>query len=817
MRRALRRGGIAVGFWFVSILLWEFTTQTVGFDTLGRFLPGYFFALAAALAVAALTLLPGWAGRIASWLIPPALFLVYAVQLVYHHIFSAFLSLAFVTMGGEAVAEFWPIVLQALGACAPRLLLLALPLVAFYLCRWRGWLPRTLRNWKLHLGLAAGWLVVTVAVVLALPLGGTGPNTPYAVWRSSTATVDRWADRFGLLTAEMLDVRGLFFSGGGPEAGGMDLTAGAGATRNILPELDLDALDRQTEDKELLGLNRYFSGLAGTGKNAYTGMFEDYNLIVVCAEGFSPYLMDPERTPTLWRLSHEGIVFENFYNSFPSLTTDGEYGLCMGLMPDISRISFAASMDNYLPFCLGRQFSTAGRPALAYHNNVGTFYNRVNTHTNMGYDFKAVNFGLDMEQGTPASDLEMMEKSVDEYIGKEPFHAYYMTFSGHAYYNFTINQMSIQNQELVEDIEGPEELKAYYACQLELERAMTYLVERLEEAGIAERTVIVLTGDHYPYGLPDEVYQMLAGEEAVQEPFWRYRNSFICWTAGLEEPMVVDEYCCTQDILPTLSNLFGLPYDSRLLTGRDILADCTHIAILKDGSFLTRDLLYDAGAGELTWRGGTEDEEYAQALLEAVENQFAVAAAILDTDYYGFAFSALGLADDTAERVHYTSFGDTAGTWYEEDVELLSTYGALSGGGTGDFNGERPINRAAVVTMVTRWLRLDGTGVTLPFSDVHEEDWFYDEVAAAWAAGLLPAGEEQLFPEKPMTGAEVLELFVTVGNYAGLENSEALCARAMTQALAGQRVNGSELPKGQVSRGAAASVLAAIIRAVEGE
>ena len=47
--------------------------------------------------------------------------------------------------------------------------------------------------------------------------------------------------------------------------------------------------------------------------NEYTGMFADYNLIYICAEGFSTYAIDPDVTPTLYKMSHNGIILNNYY------------------------------------------------------------------------------------------------------------------------------------------------------------------------------------------------------------------------------------------------------------------------------------------------------------------------------------------------------------------------------------------------------------------------------------------------------------------------------------------------------------------------
>ncbi len=621
--RALLNGGKAWAFWTAVFLLWELTLRLYSHQSgsVGTLIA---VSVAAAGVMAALTGLPGWAGRVCGWILPWLTYLLYSVQLVYFDIFGSFLSLGVASMGGDAITAFWEIVVSGVLHCLPLLLLMAaLPAArAIYRCFRRpaagGWAVRG----------AIGLVCLAVIVVTWVNIQP----------RQAAESVDQWAARYGLLTAEAVDVRQLL-SGEKPtleldpplQSGGEAPEQYDSAEWNVLSELDLAALNDRTEDPQLQNLNAYFAGQVPTPKHEYTGKFEGYNLIVVCAEAFSSYLIDEELTPTLYRLSHEGFVFNNFYNSFPNLTTNGEYSLNMGLLPDFSCLSFAASIGNYLPFCLGTAWKQTGSEVTrAYHNSSGNFYNRVNSHPNMGYEFKAINMGLDMVQTKPTSDLEMMEKTVDEYIGEEGFMTYYMTYSGHTKYNFTDNVISIQNQALVEGMSGSEELRAYYACQLELERAMAYLVERLEEAGIADRTVIVLTADHMPYGLPEEDYMALAGE-AADEPFWKYRNSFICWTGGMEEPVVVDDYCCTQDILPTLLDLFGLTYDSRLLIGRDVLAEGEHVAVLKDGSFLTDGLIYDGTAGTFTW-SGEPDEEYGQGLRRRVEQMFSASAAVLHED-----------------------------------------------------------------------------------------------------------------------------------------------------------------------------------------
>lgn len=126
---------------------------------------------------------------------------------------------------------------------------------------------------------------------------------------------------------------------------------------NVL-EIDWDALNARTEDETLLAINDYCSQLTGTRQNEYTGLLKDYNLIVMCAESFDTGAIQPEITPNLYKLSQQGILFENYYNSFT--TTDGEYTLLQGLYPDTGRSkavsSLYASRASYLPFTLGNAF-----------------------------------------------------------------------------------------------------------------------------------------------------------------------------------------------------------------------------------------------------------------------------------------------------------------------------------------------------------------------------------------------------------------------------------------------------------------------------
>ena len=400
-------------------------------------------------------------------------------------------------------------------------------------------------------------------------------------------------------------------------------------------EIDFDSLIANEKDPTVLGMHKYFSSVEPTRQNSYTGLFEGCNLILLTAEGFSPYAVDLELTPVLYKMIKEGFEFTNFYNPVWGVSTsDGEYVACTGLMPKAGIWSFARSGQNYMPFVMGNQFKSLGYVTKAWHNHSYTYYKRNISHPNMGYDYKGVGSGLKIKKTWPESDLEMIEVTAPEYIGTQPFHTYYMTVSGHLQYNFLGNFIAKKNKEYVEELPYFTPAKAYIACNMELEFAMKALIEKLEAAGIAENTVIAISPDHYPYGLPRESIDELAGHK-VEDNFELYKSTLIIWKKGME-PVVVDEPCSSLDINPTLANLFGLEYDSRLLMGRDILSDAPPLVIFSNWSWITERARFNSVSNKVEFTGGTEeDPEYIQSIHKMVSERNKYSTKILENDYYG--------------------------------------------------------------------------------------------------------------------------------------------------------------------------------------
>ena len=666
--------------------------------------PILFGILAGNLMALVCTALPRIPGRVLTYLLVLVLVLYAEVQLVYQAIFGNFMPISLAGMGEGVVTNFGAQILFGIRENIFSIVLLLLPLVLMGILTATHHAPRGRVSWRQSLA-SAGVAFCTIVTITALMLAGQDETfSVYEIFTNVNTSTDTSYKNIGMLATTEQELRYMLL--GVDQDNGELSSDSLGRTKpganfssreyNVM-DIDFTAMAESTDDEMLKALDQYFATVVPTRKNDYTGMLSDYNLITICAESFCPYFISEELTPALYQMSTTGILFNNYYGTFQSVTTNGEYTMNMGLFPDMSRTktqsSFDLSASNYLPFCLGNALKAEGYQTWAYHNYIGEFYNRSLTHPNMGYTFQAADSGLNIQVDWPSSDLDMIVESVDDYIDTgSPFHAYYMTFSGHYQYNWE-NAMSAKNRAAVEDLGYSDTVKAYIACNLELEYAMEYLLERLEQAGIADKTCIVLTNDHYPYGLTEEEYNELAGEE-LDSTFEKYRNAFICYVPGLRENIEVDNYCSTQDILPTLLNLFGIEYDSRLLAGRDVLAKGTHIAILYDQSFLTDGFRFDASSETLY---SDDESELSEEILDKyrlyVSNAFVLSTDILDTDYYAHVFGKVsgdsGL-EDTVVFTDITNIFNQASVLYMYrngfvDPESEDTFGGRMVSEVGEF------------------------------------------------------------------------------------------------------------------------------------
>lgn len=582
--------------------------------------------------------------------------------------FKSYFSVGFIcSMTGNVVTGFGSTIPGIVAQRLPFLIPALLPLVLCILLRKRIATEHRMSKWSL--------LFVTAVSVIFLLIGeGLARWGTYGDSYTYNFQTDAAVSQFGLHTAVRLEAEYALFGTPQPK---LELptqedepddtpddppavTTPVEYGYNAL-DIDFQALADSASDSTLRSMAQYFGSLTPSKKNEYTGLFQGKNLVLITAEAFSPWFISQELTPTLYKLTHEGFVCENYYQpGWGQSTTGGEYAVMTGLLPTWvgSNVSFYASANDDMPFALGNQLRSLGYRTGAYHDNIYNYYNRDKTHPNLGYDYQGVGSGLAVtEDGSwPYSDLEMVQNTIGDYIDGyvsdgTPFHVYYMTVSGHGSYGWG-HAMAAKNRAKAQAAypNASTQVQAYVAANLELENALTYLLEQLEAAGIAEDTVICMSADHYPYLLAEpetDYYNELRGVVDSERDTDRYRNALVLWCGGMENAVTVTEPCSAVDIVPTLSNLFGLEYDSRLLSGRDVLdkdynagsaAGSIPLVILptsSGNSWATAAGVFEASTRTFNARPGvTVEEDYVSRVNNIVALQYNYAQQLIARDYY---------------------------------------------------------------------------------------------------------------------------------------------------------------------------------------
>ena len=394
---------------------------------------------------------------------------------------------------------------------------------------------------------------------------------------------------------------------------------------------------KETSNDYIKELHSYIENEHTTSKNEYTGMFEGYNLVYITAESFSEIGVSEELTPTLYKMIHNGFVFKNFYTPNNLSTIGGEFQSLTGLYPDYSILKKWREGTNSYPFGLGITFKNLGYDTFAYHNNTYTFQDRNKYIASQGFtNFLGCGNGLENRINCsrwPQSDLEMMDTTKEDYIhSNNPFLTYYMTVSGHFAYTYSGNSIASKNRELVENLDLRESSQAYIATQIELDKALENLVNSLEEEKKLDKTVFVLMADHYPYELDMESINELSTYERNHIEI--NHNALIIWNPKLET-VEIEKPCMSADVLPTIYNLFGIEYDSRMFIGKDILSNNFGIAILSDRSWITKEGVYNASEDYFTPNKEVE-ESYVENINQLVNNRLNISREIIENDYYSY-------------------------------------------------------------------------------------------------------------------------------------------------------------------------------------
>lgn len=366
-----------------------------------------------------------------------------------------------------------------------------------------------------------------------------------------------------------------------------------------------EVLIKEENNEIYNNLNNYFINNKITDVNEYTGMFEDKNLIVIMLESVNDIIYNKEYFPNFYKLANEGWYFNNNYSPRNSCATgNNEFSALTGLYSiynDCTTNTYAFNTYNGALFNI---FNNNGYYTDSFHNYNERYYYRETYHPNMGsqkyYGVDTLGIDYSYIYGEWSSDVDLMNKYLEslDQNNNEKFMSFITTVTSHQPY-VTDSFYGNLHLDMTEDTNYSLEVRRYLSKLKVVDDALGVLVDGLEQRGLLEDTVIVMFGDHYPYGLTDDNLS-----EVLDRSLEDYDNEKVPLVIYNPEMKAKKQKIYTSyiNLTPTLANLFGLDYDPRLYTGMDIFdKDYNNTVAFPDSSWKNDKAFYDATTGSIKY------------------------------------------------------------------------------------------------------------------------------------------------------------------------------------------------------------------------
>ena len=559
--------------------------------------------------------------------------IIFVAQFVHYHFYACFFSFFSLLHGGQVFAFIEAIIKIIIENIWGFILLFIFIPIIWVLIIKKDKTKEKIKSIKLLIPIISS---ISLFFIISTLLTGNNYSYHNLLYKVNDQSLN--TQKMGVLTAEIMDTARYIFGFNSAVKEEEKATKVFKDYDNIdynVADINFDKLIKEEKNKKIKKLHNYFKGQTPSNKNEYTGIFKGKNLIFITAESFDFKMIDKNLTPTLYKMNNEGITFSNFYTPiYYASTSDGEYAGLTGLLPKSGTWSYLASEANNYPYSYPNLLEKYGYKSFYYHNGEYNFYNRNTVSKNFGYDkFNACGAGLEKSINCnlwPESDIEMFDTTFDDYKSSRNFVTYYMTISTHLSHNFKTNDMAKKWQNKVKDSKYSESVKAYQSSIIELDKALEGLITNLKKEDLLESTVIVLTPDHFPYGLnKSEIKEF----KSLKNDYDLYKSGLIIYNSVTKKD-VIDKYSSNIDILPTLLNMYGLEYDSRLIIGQDIMSNKEGIVIFNDRSFLTDKGYYNEKTNKFSNKKTSKD--YINNKRQEVYNKVNVSSNMLDLNYYKY-------------------------------------------------------------------------------------------------------------------------------------------------------------------------------------
>lgn len=367
-------------------------------------------------------------------------------------------------------------------------------------------------------------------------------------------------------------------------------------------------------------------------KNAYYaidehyGRFQGKNVVFIQFEAFEDFvvgesILGQEITPNINRLLGHGYHFTNVRENVKhGNSSDGDILYVGGVYPSSKASTsnvYGYNVFNGTPKILRK----SGYKSAYFSCDELSAWNYEPLAISLGYDEVVFNFDQSHRINTYISDKSMYEQTIQKLVelkyNEEKFYSHTVIYSNHAPFRMP---KEIQELTLPKELEG-----TYTGDYLQSvhysDKCIGVFIDKLEENGLLDNTVVVIAGDHR--GLHKYFPTDVTGLKETESTSWIPKNAdvpvgIVIYDPTMDEGIEIDKNASQVDVQPTLLYLLGTDFDLYKNSSMGMPIFCKYDASISS-SFIFR--------GDLEGSGN----DYNSMLY----NAFYVADIIYESDYFG--------------------------------------------------------------------------------------------------------------------------------------------------------------------------------------
>lgn len=522
-------------------------------------------------------------------------------ECVYYKIFEQFFWLKSIVLAGEGSEYFG----YASKLIEPWMIIYLVASIGFMVAALCTWCSPNKRYWSFLL-IVPIVMILTTHICMDPELHGDSADE-WDVWRKPRIVYKNFND-----VNKSLEISGIYqFS-----------------YLNLYTSLFPEAHNLSNDDRYMA--DEYFELKGESPQNKYSGLLKGKNVIAVMMESIDTWMIDEETTPTLYKMMQKGINFTNYNAPFfgVGFTFSSEFAFNTGFFTPVSAGSASNFSKNTFPYALARLFKEAGYGVNSFHFNSPEFYNRGIMHKNFGYEKynSAADLGITGVEAELDSNLIKNDDFYYKMTEKKPFFNFVITYSAHLPYKGESAKLDLAReyrQDLINEEEHVEKNNARILAA-DTDEFFRILLERLENDGLLDDTVIVAYTDHFAYGI--------SSDELITE--WKGDKISYCVPAFIYNPRLkaksISKPMMTIDWAPTLVNLFDLSNEARYL-GHDVLdLDTEGFVYFETGDWMDERMHY------ISKNGATETDDliYIQQQTQRAKKNIQINDIVVLGDYY---------------------------------------------------------------------------------------------------------------------------------------------------------------------------------------